>query len=112
MSEQKMVLERSSTRKTLKHIKSDSASLIVHRDSASFLSRYSDSLSRLSVVFKFDPELFSTKVHERVHRKSLKTAYRQEQSVKNQEIEQLLLADKRKQASEIRILLISTSATC
>jgi hypothetical protein len=99
MAEQKTFLEQSSTRKTFKHVKSDSASLIVHRDSASFLSRYTDSLSRLSLEFEFDPKLFGTKVYERVNRVNLKVAFRREQFLNNQEIERSIRGSKERLGS-------------
>jgi hypothetical protein len=55
--------------------------LFVHRDSASFVTRFTDNLSKLSRVFDFDTEVFSTKPYERVHRSSVKQALRKKQAV-------------------------------
>lgn len=46
----------------------DSASLIVHRDSSSFISRWSDNFSKISIRFDFDRDLFITHVYERAFR--------------------------------------------
>ena len=50
----------------------DTASLFVHRDTDSFITRMTDNLSKLSVVFTFDRELFISKVYERAFRGSVK----------------------------------------
>jgi hypothetical protein len=57
----------------------DSASLFVHRDSSSFISRWSDSLSKLSIRFEFDRELFVTKVYERWLRSTVKDSLQRRQ---------------------------------
>jgi hypothetical protein len=57
----------------------DSASLFVHRDSASLISQWTDNLSKLSAVFSFDRELFVSKVYERAIRGSVKKALRRQQ---------------------------------
>jgi hypothetical protein len=61
-------------------VKIDSASLFVHRDSSSFISRWSDNLSKFSVRFDFDRELFVTSVYEKVFRSSVKDSLRQKHS--------------------------------
>jgi hypothetical protein len=55
----------------------DSASLFVQRDSSSFFSGWSDNLSKFSIQFDFDRELFVTKVYEKVIRSSVKDSLRQ-----------------------------------
>jgi len=79
-SEQKVLLEKSSTRKVIRRIENDTESLIVHRDTASLLSRHTDRLSKISVVFPFDGELFISRVYDRVIRGSLKEALRRQQT--------------------------------
>jgi hypothetical protein len=79
MAEQKQLLEKPRTRRVLQRAKADSASLFVHKDSTSMKSRWTDNLSKVSRVFDFDPEVFSTGVYHRVFRGSLKYRLRQQQ---------------------------------
>ncbi|RYP40254.1 hypothetical protein DL767_001797 [Monosporascus sp. MG133] len=81
MSEQKMLLEKPKTRKVFRKIEHDTESMIVHRDKSSILSRYTGNISKLSMVFDFDHELFISRVYDRVLRASLKGAVRREQAV-------------------------------
>ena len=76
MSEQRSLLQESKTRKDIGLMKLDSASLFVHRDSSSFISRWSDNLSKISLCFGFDRELFGTRVYERVFRGAVKASIR------------------------------------
>ncbi|KAH8712154.1 hypothetical protein GQ44DRAFT_776179 [Phaeosphaeriaceae sp. PMI808] len=80
LSEQKLLLEKPKTRKVLARAKCDSVSLIVHRDSASFSSRWTDNLSKLSYIFDFDTDVLSSRVYERVFRVSLKQSIRQQRA--------------------------------
>ena len=70
---QKAVLRTSSIRKNLDKMKGDSASLVVHYDSSSIVSKMTDNLSKLSMVFGFDSTLFVTNVYQR----TLQTSYKQ-----------------------------------
>jgi hypothetical protein len=79
MTEQKQLLEKPKTRSILLSARTDSASLFVHQDAASFRSRLTDSLSKMSNVFDFDSAVFSTSVYHRVFRGSLKYRLRQQQ---------------------------------
>lgn len=72
MSDQKQLLERPRTRRILRSAKTDSESLFVHQDTTSFKSRFTDNLSKMSIVFDFDPAVFSSEVYHRVFRGSLK----------------------------------------
>ncbi|OBT50402.1 hypothetical protein VE04_09602 [Pseudogymnoascus sp. 24MN13] len=72
IGEQKMVLEKSSTRRVIKRVKDDASSLYVQRDSMSIYSRCTDNLSKISKMFEFDRELFVSKVYEKALRGSLK----------------------------------------
>jgi hypothetical protein len=76
---QKQLLEKPKTRKVLQRVKADSASLFVHRDTASFKSKMTDNLSKMSLIFEFDSEVFYSQVYHRVFRGSLKTRLRQQQ---------------------------------
>lgn len=78
MSDQKRLLERPRTRRILRSAKADSESLFVHQDTGSFKSRLTDNLSKMSVVFDFDPAVFSSGVYHRVFRGSLKYSLRQQ----------------------------------
>ena len=78
MSEQRQLLEKPKSRKSIERVKADSASLLVHRDSASFISRWTDNMSKLSHVFNFDTVLLSSRVYERIFRNSLKQSVRQQ----------------------------------
>jgi hypothetical protein len=80
ISEQKILLEKSNTRKVLRRIENDTESLIVHRDTASLLSHCTDSLSKISIVFPFDCELFISRAYDKVIRGSMKEALRRQQA--------------------------------
>jgi hypothetical protein len=80
ISDQKVLLEKSSSRKVFKRVEDDTASLYVHRDTASLYSRCTDTLSKISIVFNFDHDLFITKVYERALRGSLKASLRRQQA--------------------------------
>lgn len=51
----------------------NSSSLYVNRDSASLVSRITDNLSKISVIFDFDPDIFSSRVYQQVLRASVKS---------------------------------------
>jgi hypothetical protein len=72
LSAQQRYLETSKNRKVLHRAKADSVSLYVHRDSASLTSKMTDNLSKISRVFEFDSDVFSTGVYERAFRGSVK----------------------------------------
>jgi hypothetical protein len=110
--EQKGLLERSSSRKVLKKLADDSASLIVHRDSSSLFTYYTDNQSKLSRTFNFDLEVFSSKAYERAIRGALKTVVRQRRGeleavqARNAEIERSLRIDQMRQEREVKMLLL------
>lgn len=72
ISEQKIMLEKTSTRKIFQRVKDNTSSLYVQRDSTSICSRCTDNLSKLSKKFEFDRELFISKVYEKALRGSMK----------------------------------------
>ncbi|OBT78646.1 hypothetical protein VF21_02237 [Pseudogymnoascus sp. 05NY08] len=72
IGEQKMMLEKPSTRRVIKRVKDDASSLYVQPDSMSIYSRCTDNLSKISKMFEFDRELFVSKVYEKVLLGSLK----------------------------------------
>jgi len=72
ISEQNKVLQKSSTRKTLRRVRDDTSSLYVQDDSASLRSQWTGKLSNFSKVFDFDRELFVSKVYENVIRTFMK----------------------------------------
>jgi hypothetical protein len=74
ISEQKNMLEKTSTRKIFNRVKDDTSSLYVQRNSTSLSSRYTDNLSKISKMFEFDRELFTSRVYEKALRGSLKDA--------------------------------------
>ncbi|KAF2826219.1 hypothetical protein CC86DRAFT_455781 [Ophiobolus disseminans] len=76
LSEQRKLLEEPKSRKAIDRVKADSVSLLVHWDSASFVSNGTDNMSKLSHVFDFDTEILATSVYERVLRNSLKQSIR------------------------------------
>ncbi|KAF2121297.1 hypothetical protein BDV96DRAFT_640692 [Lophiotrema nucula] len=78
LSEQRVILEKSTTRRALGRAKTESASLLVLRDTNSISSKWTDTMSKLSVVFVFDQELFKTKVYSRVLRGSFKEVLRRQ----------------------------------
>jgi hypothetical protein len=97
----------------MNRVENDSASLIPHRDTASLVSRCTDGLSKLSLVFAFDSELFLTKVYDRALRGSVKSVLRRQQSdtetTKNKEIERIIRADRKREGRQVWILLLGTS---
>lgn len=52
----------------------DSASLIVHHDTTSITTQITDRLSKLSVAFSFDREVFTSNVYEKFFRGVTKRA--------------------------------------
>ena len=92
-------------------MKIDSASLFVHRDTASLISQWTDNLSKLSAVFSFDRELFVSKVYERALRGSVKEALRRQQDdakarMRSEAIDRGLEEDSRKLRNEFKVLLL------
>lgn len=79
--EQQQHLETTKTRKVLKRAQADSVSLCAQRDTASFASKMTDNLSKISRVFEFDQKVFSTRVYERAFRGSVKQALRKQQAL-------------------------------
>ncbi|RYO64571.1 hypothetical protein AA0116_g3107 [Alternaria tenuissima] len=79
LSAQQRYLETSKNRKVLHRAKADSVSLYVHRDSASLTSKMTDNLSKISRVFEFDSNIFSTGVYERAFRGSIRDLLRRRQ---------------------------------
>ncbi|KAF2829614.1 hypothetical protein CC86DRAFT_464147 [Ophiobolus disseminans] len=77
--EQQLHLEATKTRKVLKRAQADTVSLFVQRDAASFASKMTDNLSKISRIFEFDTSVFSTRVYERAFRGSVKQVLRQRQ---------------------------------
>lgn len=76
LSEQQRILGTNKTRKVLDRAKADSISLYVHRDSASLTSKMTDNMSKISRVFEFDSNIFSTGVYERAFRGSVRDLLR------------------------------------
>ena len=110
------MLDKPTTRKKIKRAKNDSESLYVHRDASSFRSSCTDSLSKLSFVFKFDKALLCSDVYQRVLRGSLKESLRQKQYEiqswkKNSEIEKSLRFSRQQILQEIKILLAGDCTT-
>jgi hypothetical protein len=71
------LLEIPTTREILERTKADTASLVVHRDNTSRISRWTDNLSKISVAFEFDREVFSSRVYEQKFRSALKDELRE-----------------------------------
>ena len=91
----------------------DSASLFVHRDTASLISQCTDNLSKLSAVFSFDRELFVSTIYERVLRGSVKEALRRQQGdtqarMRSQAIDRRLEVDSRQLRRECKVLLLGS----
>lgn len=63
-AEQRKLLEKPRSRKTFRRIDNDVASLYVHRDSDSFMSRLTDTLTKLSRDFVFDKLLWTSRVYK------------------------------------------------
>ncbi|KAI1504818.1 hypothetical protein F5X99DRAFT_349869 [Biscogniauxia marginata] len=81
LAAQKSLLDTPETRNALKQTKEDSASLYVLRDIDSFWSRTTSRItgvsSKLSLIFDFDRELFTSRVYNLVHREAMKQSIRQ-----------------------------------
>ncbi|CAO2648403.1 Nn.00g076700.m01.CDS01 [Neocucurbitaria sp. VM-36] len=61
LTKQERLMKRIHSSQEIKRAKSDSASVRGLRDSSSFASKWSDTLSRFSVEFDFDTEIFSAR---------------------------------------------------
>jgi hypothetical protein len=79
LAAQQRYLKTNKNRKVLDRAKTDSVSLYVHRDSASLTSKVTDNLSKISRVFEFDSNIFSTGVYERAFRGSVRELLRRPQ---------------------------------
>ncbi|GFG11518.1 guanine nucleotide-binding protein alpha-3 subunit [Aspergillus udagawae] len=87
-AEQKALLVRSSSRRVFRQMNSDSASLMVHRDTTSMATQITDHLSKLSVAFSFDREVFTSNVYERFFRGLTRRVLRYPQSHDTPVVEQ------------------------
>lgn len=65
------MLERTAVRRSFRKIERDSASLLVLRDSSSFRSSYTDTLSKLSIVFAFDAQILASRIYHRAFQSNL-----------------------------------------
>ena len=113
LSEQKLLLEKKSTRKVMLQVRKDTESLIEHRDDNSSLTRCTDRLSKLSIVFPFDHELFSTAVYGRTLaslRDPVKDALRKQHTdtakARTKSIDRTLKQDARVERRQIKVLLL------
>lgn len=110
------MLEKSSTRKLIRRMEIDTASLVVHRDTDSFITQMTDNLSKLSAVFTFDHELFVSKVYERALRGSVKKSLKIQQEYpdprkRSQAIDYELWNDKLRSRKECKVLLFGDESS-
>jgi hypothetical protein len=63
-------------RKRMERVQKDTESLIATVDSASFLSKRSENSSKLSMLFDFDEQLFTTKPYKAMIRRTVKLSIR------------------------------------
>ena len=101
-------------------MKIDTASLVVHRDTDSFITQISDNLSKLSAVFTFDRELFVSKVYERALRGSVKESLKIQQGhldfvkeslKRSKAIDRELESDRLRLKTEYKVLLLGSSSS-
>ncbi|ORY00180.1 G-protein alpha subunit-domain-containing protein [Clohesyomyces aquaticus] len=76
LAEQHRIVSKSSARNSVKRVQADTASLIVHTDSASIFSSSTVNTSKLSVIFDFDSELFASKPYRGAIWKNMKLSIR------------------------------------
>lgn len=76
LARQQEILGNSSVRKRINTVQRDTASLISLADSSSFLSRDTEKSSKLSMLFGFDEELFTSKPYKSLIRKTVKFSIR------------------------------------
>ncbi|KAJ4290969.1 hypothetical protein N0V90_010165 [Kalmusia sp. IMI 367209] len=76
LSKQQEILGASGVRKRMDIVQKDSESLHVLADTSSFLSRNTERSSRLSMLFDFDEQLFSSKPYKAMIRKTVKLSIR------------------------------------
>jgi guanine nucleotide-binding protein subunit alpha len=91
----------------------DTASLVVHRDTDSIITRMTDNLSKLSAVFSFDRELFVSKVYERALRGSVKESLKVQQGdlearKRSQAIDRKLKIDSKQLRRAYKVLLLGS----
>lgn len=77
LAEQQKSLKKLHSVKRIGRSKLESASLFCLRDSDSFKTTWSDNLSRLSIEFSFDTEIFTSGVYHRTFRNHARRALRQ-----------------------------------
>jgi hypothetical protein len=76
LTKQREILEDSNVRKRMSIIQRDTASLISLVDSSSFMSTDTEKSSKLSMLFDFDDELFTSKPYKNLIRKTVKFSIR------------------------------------
>jgi hypothetical protein len=81
VSDQRSVIEDPLCRAAIEQMKSDSASLLVLRDTDSIFSYVTDNLSKISKEFRFDRLLFGTKVYGKALRGSIKKSLQLQQAI-------------------------------
>lgn len=74
-SKQQEVLEDSGSQMILGRVQQDSASLVAQHDTLSLLSGHSDNLSKLSMKFDFDAQLFGSRVYAPMVRCAFKKSF-------------------------------------
>ena len=113
-SEQRALLERSSSRQVFDIIKDDVSSLYVHRDSASITTKLTDRLSLFSREFAFDRELWLSKVYKDASPRLLEAVRERvrQKAERDAELQRSIdrsLAQEAKAANTTRILLLSNT---
>ncbi|KAF2105557.1 hypothetical protein BDV96DRAFT_560251 [Lophiotrema nucula] len=102
LAAQSRVLVMPASRKKLDALKQYSASLVVLRDEESFISRSTENSSKLSMIFEFDGELFSSRVYRnpiifslrnRRKRRSVDSKSTPEPDVRKQQISRPVMAE-------------------
>jgi hypothetical protein len=127
LAAQHRLLEKSTTRKAFETASKDSASLMVLRDTDSIFTSQTDTLSKISLMFDFDSELFASKVYSKTFRNSIKSSLRsrsqtwsslvrpllsearldaEESRLRSQEIDRLLVEDRLREISSMRVLVL------
>ncbi len=116
-SEQRALLESSSSRQVFNVVKDDVSSLYVHRDSASIATKLTDRLSLFSREFAFDRELWVSKVYKdasprllnAMRERARQKAEREAELQHSRSIDRTLAEDA-KSTNTLRILFLSTTA--
>ena len=99
ITKQQEILGNPNLRKRISTMQKDTTSLLSMVDSASYLSRRSEGSSKLSMLFDFDDDLFTSRPYKALIRKTVKLSIRTQKQSDDSESSQALIRPTRRSSS-------------